>query len=129
MEKARFINLRSVFLVFNDNRLCGHMPLSSQIGYFNTFKTVTTQKDPQPTFQQFKVSLRAFEESEHSSVKAESVMKVEAPGMSKRSHQITCYLCKKIGHKAYECKQKRGGVLYASLEVMTQKCAERKVIQ
>ena len=30
---------------------------------FNTFKTVTTQKDPQPTFQLFKVSLRAFEES------------------------------------------------------------------
>ena len=62
---------------------------------FNTFKTVTTQKDPQATFQQFKVSLCAFGEIEHSSVKAESVMKVEAPSMSKRSHQITCYLCKK----------------------------------
>ena len=77
---------------------------------FNTFKTVTTQKDPQPTFQQFKVSLRAFEDSEHSSVKAESVMKVEAPGMSKRSHQIACYLCKTIGHKAYECKQNKRSI-------------------
>ena len=67
---------------------------------FKTFKTVTTQKDPRRTFQHFKVSLRAFEESEHSSVKAESVMKVEAPGMSKGSHQITCYLSRKIGREA-----------------------------
>ena len=29
---------------------------------FNSFKTVVTQKDKQPTFQQFKVSLRAYEE-------------------------------------------------------------------
>ena len=72
---------------------------------FDTFKTVSTQKDPQSTFQQFKDYLRAFEESEHSSVKAGSVTKVEAPGRSKRYHQIACYLCKKVGHKAYECKQ------------------------
>ena len=52
---------------------------------FSTFTTVTTQKDSQPTFQQFEVSLRAFEESEHSSVKAEILMKVKAPDVSKRS--------------------------------------------
>ena len=93
---------------------------------FNTFKTVTTQKDPQPTFQQFKVSLRAFEESEHSSVKAESVLKVEAPGMSKRSHQITCYFCKKIGHKAYECKQnKRWCIICKSKSHDTKVCRKK----
>ena len=93
---------------------------------FNTFKTVTTQKDPQPSFQQFKVSLRAFEESEHSSVKAESVMKVEAPGMSKRSHQITCYFCKKIGHKAYECKQnKRWCIICKSKSHDTKVCRKK----
>ena len=93
---------------------------------FNTFKTVTTQKDPQQSFQQFKVSLRAFEESEHSSVKAESVMKVEAPGMSKRSHQITCYFCKKIGHNAYECKQnKRWCIICKSKSHDTKVCRKK----
>ena len=42
------------------------LPLS-----FNSFKTVVTQKDKHPTFQQLKVSLRAYEESEHSNAKTE----------------------------------------------------------
>ena len=93
---------------------------------FNTFKIVATQKDPQSTFQQFKVSLCAFEEREHSSVKAQTVMKVEASGMSKRSHQITCYLCKKIGHKAYECKQnKRWCIICNSRSLDTKVCRKK----
>ena len=55
---------------------------------FNSFKTVVTQKDKQPTFQQFKVSLRAFEESEHSNVKSDSVMKAD---FKKPLSQIVCY--------------------------------------
>ncbi len=71
---------------------------------FNSFKTVVTQKDKQPTFQQFKVSLRAFEESEHSNVKSDSVMKAD---FKKPHSQIVCYTCKKKGHKSTECRQKR----------------------
>ena len=43
---------------------------------FNSFKTVVTQNDKQPTFQQFKVTLHAYEESEHSNTKSDSVMKL-----------------------------------------------------
>ena len=63
-----------------------------------------TQKDKQPTFQQFKVSLRAYEESEHSNTKSDSVMKVD---VKRPSSQITCFTCKKKGHKSIECKQRR----------------------
>ena len=35
--------------------------LKGLLSSFNSFKTVVTQKDKQPTFQQFKVSLRAYE--------------------------------------------------------------------
>ena len=108
------------------NSLLIAMILKGLPSNFNTFKTVTTQKDPQPTFQQFKVSLRAFEESKHSSAKAENVMKVEALGMSKRSHQITCCLCKKIGHKAYECKQnKRWCIICKSKSHDTKVCRKK----
>jgi len=93
---------------------------------FDTFKTMSTQKDPQSTFQQVKVYLRAFEESEHSSVKAGSVMKVEAPGRSKRYHQITCYLCKKVGHKAFECKQdKRWSIICKPRSRDTKLCRKK----
>ena len=71
---------------------------------FNSFKTVVTQKDKQPTFQQFKVSLRAYEESEHSNTKCDSVMKAN---VKRPSSQITCFTCKKKGHKSTECKQRR----------------------
>ena len=71
---------------------------------FTSFKTVVTQKDKQPTFQQFKVSLRAYEESEHSNTKSDSVMKAN---VKRPSSQITCFTCKKKGHKSTECKQRR----------------------
>ena len=44
---------------------------------FNSFKTVVTQKDRQPTFQQFKVSFHAYEESEHSNTKSDIVMRAD----------------------------------------------------
>ena len=59
---------------------------------FNFFKTFVTQKDKQPTFQQFKVSLRAYEESEHSNTKSDSVMKAD---VKRPLSQITCFTCKK----------------------------------
>ena len=71
---------------------------------FTSFKTVVTQKDKQPTFQQFKVSLRAYEKSEHSNTKSDSVMKAN---VKRPSSQITCFTCKKKGHKSTEWKQRR----------------------
>ena len=44
---------------------------------FNSFKAVVTRKGKQPTFQQFKVSIRAYEESKHSNTESDSVMKAD----------------------------------------------------
>ena len=85
-----------------ENSLLIAMILKGLLSSFNSFKTVVTQKDKQPTFQQFKVSLRAYEESEHSNTK--SVMKADA---KRPLSQITCFTCKKKGHKSTECKQRR----------------------
>ena len=58
---------------------------------FNSFKTVVTQEDTQPTFQQFKVSPRVYGESEHSNTKSESVIKAD---VKRPLSQITCFTCK-----------------------------------
>ena len=71
---------------------------------FNSFKTVVTQKDKQPTFQPFKVSLRTYEDSEHSNTKMDNVMTAD---VKRPLSQIACFMCKKKGHKSTECKQRR----------------------
>ena len=54
------------------------MTLKGLPSSFNSFKTVGTQKDKQSTFQQFNVSLLAYQESEHSNNKIDSVMKTDS---------------------------------------------------
>ena len=70
---------------------------------FNSFKTVITLKEQQPTFQEIKVSLRSYEESEHVTSKSDMDMKLNF----RQPSQISCYLCKKKGQQAVDFKQKR----------------------
>ena len=101
--KAAAAALRNSGEIIGDSLLIA-MILKGLPSNFDTFKTAMTLKDHQPTFQQFKLSLSAFEDNDHSSVKTETIMKVET---QKGSHQILCYLCKRPGHKAYECKKNK----------------------
>ena len=64
------------------------------------FNTVITQKDKQPTYSEFKVSLRAFEENEKPTSK-DNVMKLGV------NYKIKCYACKQPGHKADQCPHSR----------------------
>ena len=67
---------------------------------FKAFNTVITQKDKQPTYSEFKVSLRAFEENEKPTSK-DNVMKLGV------NYKIKCYACKQPGHKADQCPHSR----------------------
>ena len=92
---------------------------------FNTLKTITTQKDQQPTFKQFKDTLDAFEENEHSSMKGESAMKIEAPVMSKNLIKLHVIYIKREAIKLMNVNNLRDGVAYANQKLMTQKYGER----
>ena len=67
---------------------------------FKAFNTVITRKDKQPTYSEFKVSLRAFEENEKPTSKY-NVMKLGV------NYKIKCYACKQPGHKADQCPHSR----------------------
>lgn len=77
---------------------------------YKTFCTVVTQRQTAMTFQEFKVALRSFEESEkcqnpHRPKSSEdNVMNVNSnPG---GKNIIKCFKCGKQGHKAYECRNR-----------------------
>ena len=72
---------------------------------FKTFCTVTTQKDKEHTFAEFKVALRSFEETEkqndsHGGGDAVMVNEVKP---------IQCVTCSKYGHKSFQCKTRKSG--------------------
>ena len=89
---------------------------------FNSFKTVVTQKDKQPTFQQFKVSLRAYEESEHSNTKSDSVVKAD---VKRPLSQITCFTCERKGTSLLN-ENRRDGVTTASQKTHDTKYCRKK---
>ena len=68
---------------------------------FKAFNTVITQKDKQPTYSEFKVSLRAFEENEKPTTSKDNVMKA---GFNAK---IKCFACKLPGHKADQCTRSK----------------------
>ena len=71
---------------------------------FKAFTVVITQSDKEYSFPEFKVALRSFEETEKCNDQvSESVMQSSTTFVKNR---ITCFNCKKTGHKAYECKSK-----------------------
>ena len=67
---------------------------------FKAFNTVITQKGKQPTYSEFKVSLRPFQENEKPTSK-DNVMKLGV------NYKIKCYACKQPGHKADQCPHSR----------------------
>ena len=74
---------------------------------FKSFSTVVTQKEKAPTFPEFKVALRSYEETEKLwNGEGDRVMKVNAKSGDRT---IKCYSCGKPGHKSSECwsKQKK----------------------
>ena len=73
---------------------------------YKTFSAIVNQKDKQPTYPEFKVALRSYEETVKCQSEAtpseDSVM-----NLKQNDHQpVTCYSCGKIGHKSFECKNK-----------------------
>ena len=67
---------------------------------FKAFNTVITQKDKQPSYPEFKVALRAYEENEKPPSK-DNVMKTEFHA------KIRCYACRQLGHKADQCTKSK----------------------
>ena len=104
---------------------------------YKTLCTVITQRDREPelTFAEFKVALRSFEETEKQNVQRDdSVMKVND------AKSVQCFVCRKYGHKSYECKSRQGqnpaqfsrkknGVTRVSPQHIIQSSAERKIWQ
>ena len=69
---------------------------------FQAFSTVITQKGD-VKFEQFKSSLKSYEENEKARIGAsgcDNVLKFSA------SNKSVCYQCGKPGHKKYECRSK-----------------------
>ena len=83
---------------------------------YKTFCTVVTQRKDPMVFKEFKTALRSFEETEKCQAlnqkNEDSVMQIKQTErnhimhfkQSERNHIITCYKCKKPGHKSYECR-------------------------
>ena len=97
---------------------------------FKSFSTVVTQKEKAPTFPEFKVALRSYEETEKLwNGEGDRVMKVNAKSGDRT---IKCYSCGKPGHKSSECwskqkkHEKRWCELCKSSSHNTFKCRKRK---
>ena len=86
---------------------------------FTAFSTVIMQKEQEPTFLEFKSLLRSYEESQKCRAthtgNSDNVLKVklglketpEGKGRYSNSSPVTCYTCRKPGHKSYECTLKK----------------------
>ena len=68
------------------------------------FTAVILKKDKEITFQQFKVALRNFEDTDKATAEcgATSVLHLKSKSTYDNSRKLegTCFLCKRKGHKA-----------------------------
>ena len=94
-------SLKTAGEVISDSLLIA-MILKGLPPMFKTLCTVITQREKEVTFPEFKVALRSFEETEkQNSLTDDTVMKVnDVKG-------VQCYLCKKYGHKSFDCRSKK----------------------
>ena len=79
---------------------------------YKTFSAIVTQRDEKEDkmkFQEFKVALRSYEETEKSHTPSQtgedSVMNCKQKSSSSNA-SITCYSCGQSGHKSPECRSK-----------------------
>ena len=78
---------------------------------YKPFTAVILQKDEKLTFQEFKVALRNFEETEKGATEASSVLHINSrKSFSKQNSKFegACYICKRTGHKSTECRFNHG---------------------
>ncbi|CAB3992128.1 Retrovirus-related Pol poly from transposon TNT 1-94 [Paramuricea clavata] len=86
---------------------------------FKAFNTVITQKDKQPSYTEFKVALRAFEENEKPMEK-NNVMKT---GFYTK---MKCFACKQYGHKADQCTRSKKWCSHCKTRTHNTKDCRRK---
>ena len=87
---------------------------------FKAFNTVITQKDKQPTYPEFKVALRAFEENEKPASK-DNVMKTVF------NAKMKCFACKLPGHRADQCTRSKKWCYYCKSKTHnSNKCRKKK---
>lgn len=91
---------------------------------FKAFNTVITQKDKQPSYPEFKVALRAFEENEKPTSK-DNVMKTGF-----YNAKVKCYACKLPGHKADQCTRSKKWCHHCKTRTHnTQECRKKNLNQ
>ena len=76
---------------------------------YKTFSAIVSQRDDKIQFQEFKVALRSYEETERShmppQIGEDNVMNCKQKHSASNGH-ITCYSCGQPGHKSSECRIK-----------------------
>ena len=76
---------------------------------YKTFSAIVSQRDDKIQFQEFKVALRSYEETERShmppQIGEDNVINCKQKHSASNGH-ITCYSCGQPGHKSSECRLK-----------------------
>lgn len=103
-------SLKNVGETVSDSLLTA-MVLKGLPSDFKTFSTVVTQRDAEMIFTDFKVALRNFEETEKclqatAGTEKDCVMNTNPTNIHQKN--LLCYSCGKPGHRAYECRNKKG---------------------
>ncbi|XP_033127433.1 uncharacterized protein LOC117125141 [Anneissia japonica] len=94
------VSLKTAREVVSDSLLIS-MILKGLPDKYNTFNTVITQKEKQPTLSEFRVALKNFKENEKSGKSNDSIMQLH------QMKQLVCYECNKPGHIAKDCFRKK----------------------
>ena len=80
---------------------------------FKQFSTVMTQKEVAPSFSEFKIALRSYEETEKlwsgGGDGSDAILKIKDRKAGGDNHRIglKCFSCGKTGHKAVDCWSKK----------------------
>ena len=109
-------SLKSAGEVISDSLLIA-MILKGLPSEYKTLCTVITQKYKELTFAEFKVAFRSFEETEKQTPQCDdTVMKVND------AKSIQCFVCRKYGHKSFECKSRQQQSQFQGTQKKTRWC-------
>ena len=98
--------LKSVGEIISDGLLIA-MIMKGLPAEYKPFIVVNTQSEKILTFQKFKVALRNYEENESSSNTDLNTAVMKLKVRDERSANIKCYTCGMMGHKSFECKERK----------------------